>query len=210
MSYSLDGSSPARLRVLVPAPLGRRLAARLIDIAFATALSFVLVIPVCLVLLPLALALNAAGNQELWGAIGGGTCLVLAFVCMEWLLLVRRQGQTLGKGLMGLRVVRQAPDGAVALASVPALLRLIGLGLLTFTPIGAFGFLANVLCSVADRPRRRMLHDFPARSRVVRAPKREVALAADLRMALPVPQASLVKASPAAPEAPVTLKKGLR
>ena len=192
--------------VIMPGGFWRRIAARLIDLLFATLLAFVLVIPVTLAFLPVAFVLDATGHTDAWGTFGAGVCLFLAFVCMEWLLLVRRQGQTLGKGLMGLRVVRN-DNSALSLRSWPAVLRLAILAALVFTQLSVVGWFANLIVVLVDRPRGRAIHDFAASSRVVRAPKRSVNLRADLRMALPVPQAAGVSLTKAAGSPPVNLTK---
>jgi uncharacterized RDD family membrane protein YckC len=96
--------------MLRPAPFWRRLVARLIDFAIAFPLAFVLVLPVVVVLAPIWMALGTSGiddwENRIWGPIGGAVCLFLSFVVLELFLLVNRNGQTLGKGLMRIQVVR--------------------------------------------------------------------------------------------------------
>ncbi|MGY1829053.1 RDD family protein [Geodermatophilus sp. SYSU D01180] len=169
-----------------PAGVGQRLAARLIDLAVSIVLAFVFVIPVSIVLLPLALLLNSTGHREVWGAIGGGISLLLAFVMVEWVLLVRRQGQTLGKGLLGLRVVSDITQENLTMGQ--AAIRMLVLLVPNYSPIALLAWVINLVAALVDRPRGRAVHDLAARSRVVRAPKRPVNVKADLLMAMPVPQ----------------------
>jgi len=199
--------------VFEPAPAWRRLVARTIDLAIAFPLALILCVPVTIVGLPLVAILNSSGNEEAWGPIGAGLALLLAYVCLEWLLLIRRDGQTLGKGLMGLRVVRASRAdraGGSRLAGVAAIARLAVL-LAPFAflsaagsdegPDDAWDILAYVgvlslvlsLLLAAIPASRRSVHDLAAGSRVVRAPTRPVHLIADLRMAMPVPQVNLSK-----------------
>ena len=197
--------------MLEPAPAWRRLVARTIDLTLAFPLALLLCIPVTLVLLPLALVLKSSGDDDAWSAIGGGLALLLAYVCLEWLLLIRRDGQTLGKGLMGLRVVRASGDAPVArLAGGPALARLV----LLLLPLvllslaggddgpdeiwdylayaGLLSFLVSLLLASVPASRR-SVHDLVAGSRVVLAPRRPVHFMEDLRMAMPVPQVDMKK-----------------
>lgn len=84
-----------------PAPFWRRLAARSIDLLICLPLTFVAVIPVVLVILPLSLVLS----DDAASSLGAFLCFLIAYSLVEYFLLRRRSGQTLGKGLMGLRVV---------------------------------------------------------------------------------------------------------
>ena len=86
---------------LQPAPFFRQLAARMIDLLFALAMTFLIAIPVAIVVALLTPLLG----RGLWWGVTGAFCCFLAYIGLEVFLLVRRDGQTLGKGLMGLRVV---------------------------------------------------------------------------------------------------------
>ena len=182
-----------------PAPFWRRLLARLLDLLFALVLTFVLVVPVTLIALPLLPVMNRA---EVWGPVGGSTCLFLAYVGLEMFLLVRRDGQTLGKGLMGLRVVPRAPQ-STRLSLPAALLRLVVLlvpfvlisvagGILkdtaagtTVTGLSLLVLLSSLIMAALRSSGGRTVHDLLAGSRVVVAAKRGVVLREDLRMMLP-------------------------
>lgn len=83
------------------APFWRRLLARLADLIFALALTFLLVIPVGLLMFPFV----PLADRDLWAVVAAATCYFLAYIALESFLLVRRRGQTLDKGLMGLRVI---------------------------------------------------------------------------------------------------------
>ncbi|MBN9111838.1 MAG: RDD family protein [Pseudonocardia sp.] len=177
------------------APLGRRLLARALDLAMCCALAFVLAIPVTLVGLPFVPVLD----RGTWGSVGAAICLLLAYVALELFLLVRRDGQTLGKGLAGLRVVPVSPT-APRLTPAAALVRLVIL-LAPFVLMGIAGglrsaggdvlgyigvlVLAVSLVLAAVPGVRRTLHDLVAGSRVVRAPRRGIDLRKDLVMMVP-------------------------
>lgn len=87
--------------MFVPAPFWRRLLARLIDFAIAVPITFVAIVPVFVVMLPVLLL--AEGDAAT--SVGAFTCFLIAYALIEYFLLRRRSGQTLGKGLLGLRVV---------------------------------------------------------------------------------------------------------
>jgi uncharacterized RDD family membrane protein YckC len=76
---------------LQPAPFFRRLAARLIDLVFALAMTFVIAIPVAIVY---ALTAGLLGDG-LWLTQMAAVCYLLAYVGLEVYLLVRRDSQTL-------------------------------------------------------------------------------------------------------------------
>lgn len=109
---------------------------------------------------------NEQDTQELWaldlrGAFGG----FLVFLALHGWLLVRH-GQTVGKALLRLRIVR--PDGGRASA-----LRLLGVrygigsALMVLAPVGmAYGVLD---CLLIFRASRRCLHDTLADTIVVKA-----------------------------------------
>lgn len=181
-----------------PAAFGRRLAARVLDLAFALGLTFVLVIPVTLLLIPVILS---GADQNTWSVIGAATCYFIAYVALEFFLLIRRGGQTLGKGLMGLRVVSTTGSG-ITPSAPSALLRLtilflpFVLGSLAggnpdssiLQTLGSIAFLAllvSLVLAAVPRWQRRALHDHAAGTRVVRAPKRGLKFRDDLRMMVP-------------------------
>ncbi|NMO05211.1 RDD family protein [Gordonia sp. TBRC 11910] len=102
------------------APFLRRLGARLLDLVFCYALAFILAVPVALILfLPIIVFMDEV--PDIMPSIGAIICLFLAYVGTEGFLLVRREGQTLGKGLLGLRVI---PVGNSRLSLLSALVRL--------------------------------------------------------------------------------------
>lgn len=185
---------------LQPAPFFRRLAARVIDLLFALVMTFVIALPVAVVVALLTPLLG----QGLWWSVTGAFCFFLAYVGLEVFLLVRRDGQTLGKGLMGLRVVPADADTELRapLLVGPAVARM----LLIFLPfvfasaaggapgdrvldaVASLGFLtlfvSLVLTAVPTR-RRRTLHDLVGRTRVVTATKRPIEWQQDVRMMVP-------------------------
>lgn len=185
---------------LQPAPFFRRLAARVIDLVFALILTFVIAMPVSIVY---ALTARALGDG-LWLVLLGSFCYFAAYVGLEVYLLVRRDGQTLGKGLMGLRVVPAAAESELRTPLVvgQAITRM----LLIFLPFvfasaaggspgnAVLGTLANlgllslvislVLAAVPTR-RKQALHDFVGRTRVVTAAKRRISWRQDIRMMVP-------------------------
>lgn len=191
----------------VPAPFWRRLFARTIDLLICIPLTFAAII---VVLIP-TLGLMPLLGEERATALGAFICFVLAYVAIEYFLLRRRGGQTLGKGLLGLRVLNSHDDsGTKPITNRAALMRmaiLIGpmiLGLAAFyitydavtetstSPVVDgllyLWFLVLFACAVSavlDRGARRGLHDFAAGTRVVRAQKRGVSLREDLAMLVP-------------------------
>ena len=87
-----------------------------------------------------------------------------SFVVLELFLLVNRHGQTLGKGLMRIRVIRVDERPLTVGASF---IRLVVLFAVT-----------------VDRRRRRAAHDWAARTQVVMADRRSIKLA-DLKLMAP-------------------------
>lgn len=185
---------------LQPAPFFRRLAARLIDLVFALVLTFVIAVPVAVVY---ALTAGLLG-EGLWLTLLGTFCYFLAYVGLEVYLLVRRDGQTLGKGLMSLRVV---PAGAesefraplmIGQAAVRILLIFLPfvLGsaagsapedatLMTLSNLGLLSLVISLVLAAVPTRRRQTLHDLLGRTRVVRAPKRRIEWHQDVRMMVP-------------------------
>ncbi|MFC3960780.1 RDD family protein [Nocardia jiangsuensis] len=183
-----------------PAPFFLRLAARILDLAFCLVLTFAVAIPVGLLVLPVA-ALAGESAEDAVLTLGIWLCYFIAYVGLEVFLLMRRDGQTLGKGLLGLRVVPAGEWARPRLAPGPATIRM----LIIFLPFvfmslaGSYPeselldgialagvFVSLVSLVLATLPgRRRAVHDLAARSRVVRAPRRKIELRKDLPMALP-------------------------
>ncbi|MCU0512571.1 MAG: RDD family protein [Anaerolineae bacterium] len=89
---------------------------------------------------------------------GGGAGLLIGFV-YEWYFLTQRDGQTPGKLVMGLRVVR---TNAAPLNTVDAGIRYLGYY------IGSAFFSLGLLWALFD-DKRRCWHDFFAGTLVVRA-----------------------------------------
>ncbi|MCO1655361.1 RDD family protein [Pseudonocardia humida] len=185
-----------------PAPFPRRLAARLIDLGFALVLTFALVIPFTLVLLVVRPVLEPVLGRQGLITVFVVVCYFLAYVGLEVYLLARRGGQTLGKGLMGLRVVPAAESRPAGVAPGAATARM----LLIFVPfvlmsaaggnpdvavldalalVGALSLLVSLLLAGFGGARRRAVHDLVAGTRVVRADKRGIVLGEDLRMMVP-------------------------
>jgi uncharacterized RDD family membrane protein YckC len=115
---------------------------------------------------------------------------------------VRRRGQTLGKGLMGLRVVASRPGASPEVTLPAALVRLLVL----FLPfvlgslagghpaspvlgaLGNFAFVAllvTVILAALCWSYRRAVHDYASGTRVVTAPRRNIVLRDDMRMMVP-------------------------
>ncbi|MEV0355514.1 RDD family protein [Nocardia sp. NPDC050697] len=183
-----------------PAPFFRRLAARILDLAFCLLLTFAVAIPVGLVVVPVAVVAGEASEDVVLG-LGAWLCYFLAYVGLEVFLLMRRDGQTLGKGLLGLRVVPAGEWARPRLAPGPATARM----LIIFLPFvfmslagsypeselldgialaGVFASLVSLVLAMLPG-RRRALHDLASGSRVVRAPRRKIELKKDLLMTLP-------------------------
>jgi len=149
-TYPPPGSPYARSPY---ASLGRRVLAYLVDILVVLGLFF---------LLGMIAGIVAAGEGSDVGIVlgGGAAILLLYFYVPESIT-----GRTLGKLLLGVRVVR-ADD----LVSPPGFgygaLRRVVFVCLDFVPLGA---LINLAVAGADRPERRAIHDRAAQTRVVRA-----------------------------------------
>jgi len=183
-----------------PAPFVRRLGARLLDLGFCYGLAFVLVVPVGVLFIPVVIL--TGGMTDALASAAAGLCVFLAYVGTEVFLLVRRQGQTLGKGLMGLRVV-PASATSPSITLVSALIRLAVLlspfvfmvlagsfpassALNGVAIVGTLSLVASlILTLVPPRGDRRAIHDWAAGTRVVRAPKRKIDFREDLKLALP-------------------------
>ncbi len=186
------------------APVLRRLTARVLDLAFSLLLTFIVAIPVVIVLLLASpvIALFSPDSAYEVGFAGAVLSYVIAYVVIEVFLLVRREGQTLGKGLMGLRVVPAGGQEAAALALPAAITRM----LIIFVPfvlasaaggnpdsgilnalawMGLLSLITSLVLAAIPSGRRRAVHDLAARSRVVMAPKRRIEWKRDARMMVP-------------------------
>ncbi|MFC8047826.1 RDD family protein [Nocardia sp. NPDC057353] len=183
-----------------PAPFLRRLAARILDLAFCLVLTFAVAIPVGLVIIPAAAATGGTFKDVVL-TLGAWGCYFIAYVGLEVFLLMRRGGQTLGKGLLGLRVVPAGEWARPRLAPGPATIRMLIIflpfvfmslsgsypesGILDAVALAGF-FVSLVSLVLAMLPgRRRAAHDLAAGSRVIRAPRRKIELKKDLLMTLP-------------------------
>lgn len=82
--------------LFVPAPFWRRLVARSIDLTVCFGLTFVAVIPLVIPTLILSIVIG----EDRATSLGAFACFVLAYVAVEYYLLRRRGGQTLGKGAL--------------------------------------------------------------------------------------------------------------
>lgn len=194
----------------VPAPFWRRLIARFIDLAICVPLTFACLI----VVVPLTLILAPFMSDDAWSSFAAFLCYFMAYALVEYFLLRRRSGQTLGKGLLGLRVVpaastndTAATQGVSARSALARMGVLIGPFVLTLalyyatydstrdddglTPaadVAFYGWLlvlaACALTAALDRTTRRGLHDRASGTRVVRTTRRGVS-ASDFKMLVP-------------------------
>lgn len=186
------------------APVWRRVVARLIDLLVCVPLTFVVVVPVAVLCLPLFYFL---GNDAA-GSIAAALAFLVAYVAVEYFLLLRRDGQTLGKGLLGLRVV-DAGHGKLlspmsAAARIATLMGPFMLAIVVFYiedddaavedggPVSNallllwFGLLVvSLVLALIDRRRHRSVHDLASRTVVVRAQRRGVRFREDAKMLVP-------------------------
>ncbi|RNL86491.1 RDD family protein [Halostreptopolyspora alba] len=158
-SGSGDPADASAQGALVVASLGERFLARLIDVMIAQAVSVCALVPSLLVIVPVA----GQGRMVVF--------LTLAlFSLVYWgyeVFCHRRFGATVGKRMLGLRVVRAADDGRtvppaelaiIVRATVWAAPLLASWGLVINLLSGVF-WLGNVLWPLWDRPKRQALHD---------------------------------------------------
>lgn len=186
-----------------PAPFFRRLAARVLDLAFCLPLTFLVAIPISIVIVyPATLIAGESHKDAVYGP-AAALCYFIAYVGVEVFLLIRRDGQTLGKGLLGLRVIpadewarpRLALSGAVIrmlIIFLPFVLLSISgsdpdaTALKALAWVGILSVVASLILAAIPRSgTRRALHDLAAGSRVVRAPKRKIEWKQDLVMMVP-------------------------
>jgi uncharacterized RDD family membrane protein YckC len=99
--------------------------------------------------------------------MAGCVLLVLGGLGLEvyqWLLLTR-QGQTIGKRLQGIRIVRYEGEANPGFLNVVVLRRWLPILIAWIPYIGGFFILIDVLCIFGNE--RRCLHDMIAQTRVV-------------------------------------------
>ncbi len=182
------------------APFFRRLLARVLDLLFSLALTFIVAIPVAVIAALLAPIVEPVIGRTIWFGILVSFCYFLAYVGLEVFHLVRREGQALGKGLMGLRVVpTKAPGDLQVLTAVvrmliifiPFVLASLAGGAPSSAALGALaslGFLSlfvSLVLALIPTARRQALHDFAAQTQVVKATKRKIEWRQDARMMVP-------------------------
>ncbi|MFD9551737.1 RDD family protein [Nocardia salmonicida] len=193
----------------VPAPFFRRLAARVLDLVFCLVLTFVIAVPVGIIYAIVYLTAGDGWVEEWSGGVLVCFCYFSAYVALEVFLLTRRQGQTLGKGLLSLRVIPSDPWARPKLEFGQALTRMS----MIFAPfvfmslsggnakivvlnvlaqIGMASLVIDLLLTALRVSGRRALHDYAAGTRVVRSERRKLDLKKDLPMLLPN-KASFVK-----------------
>ncbi|MFE1592357.1 RDD family protein [Nocardia sp. NPDC058705] len=183
------------------APFWRRLAARLIDFAVCLALTFLLALPATPLVL-IAEAVIGSEHEDTLFDVAAWACYFTAYIGLEVFMLLRRDGQTIGKGLLGVRVIPADPWARPRLDLRPAAVRMLIIFLpffcisvsgsnpestaLDIVAMTAFGtFLASCVLALVPANNRRTIHDLVTGTRVIRAPKRKVELKKDLMMALP-------------------------
>jgi uncharacterized RDD family membrane protein YckC len=138
---------------------GRRFAATLIDLILVPVLTLFLVM--------LFDVVEDAEDYQSSAWIGWVLLLAVASYLMLNGWLLRRRGQTVGKALLGIRIVM--PDGA----ATPPLWKLVGIRALFFPllyllPVWPFALLPLLDQAPIFGRQRRCLHDLAAGTRVVR------------------------------------------
>lgn len=158
------------------ASFGDRLLARLIDGLILGAVGVVLAIPVFVVFLALLPASGTGGRAEsgnlpglflaVLGVEAGWFVLVLAATYLYEVELLLRNGQTIGKRVMKIKVIPLAPGAP--LTRRPAAVRwLVGTIAPAFVPL--FNWLDG-LWQLWDKPYRQCLHDKASGTAVVKLP----------------------------------------
>ncbi|MFC9664587.1 RDD family protein [Nocardia sp. NPDC127606] len=134
--------------------------------------------------------------------VSAWACYFAAYIGLEVFMLLRRDGQTIGKGLLGIRVVPADPWARPRLEPHSAAIRMLIIfapfffmsvsggnpdsAILNILAIAALlSFLVSIVLAAVPANGRRAIHDLVNGTRVVRAPKRRVELKKDLIMALP-------------------------
>lgn len=133
--------------------LGRRCAAAAIDLVLLLGLFIVLGLTIG--------ERSAEGGSVSLYLTGPGTILYFVLVFLYYFALEAALGQTLGKLVLGLRVVRT--DG-----SRPSILAIAVRTLLRAVDFLPFMYVVGLIILLATAPRRRRLGDIAARTRVVR------------------------------------------
>ncbi|SDK68038.1 RDD family protein [Streptomyces indicus] len=161
------GGGPDPLQGMPPlADMGKRIAARIID-------ALIIGIPLGLIQLPFnnrivetdtddlgeVVTASYSGSSFIWTLIA-----VVAFVGYEW-FMVKKNGQTLGKKLMNLRVA-MLQDGSTPPSS-PALTRAAVLWLPALLCCPCLWWLILIVMVMTDKPYRQALHDKAAKTVVV-------------------------------------------
>jgi uncharacterized RDD family membrane protein YckC len=180
---------PPRPHGLALAPLGDRIVARLIDIC----LVFLLNVAVNGIFVWWFLQETASSSQEFarrWLA-GESTegvlqaseraqnlqVAILLIAVALWFAYevpaTANTGQTIGKRIMGIKVVSLAETPQLTFGRSFRRWNLLGLGVFLWSCLGIGFFLQLVSCAVAlfDRPLRQALHDKSAQTVVVQAPR---------------------------------------
>ena len=136
--------------------LGRRISAALIDLGLLIVLFIVL-----------ALAIGESdteGGSASLNLSGGPAVVYFALVLLYYFALEAAIGQTVGKRLLGLRVVRiDGSDPSVAAIALRTLLRIVD-----WLP---FGYLVGFITMMATGQRRQRLGDLAAKTAVARVEK---------------------------------------
>lgn len=153
------GHAPLALGELELAERRTRLGAKLID-------NFAFAIPYLAVLLPVTFASQGSMTTEGVASIWLGLAALLALALVQLRLLAKR-GQTLGKRVTGIRIVRSSGETA-SLGRLVLLRFLVPTGLQVIPLVGPFFGLVNVL--FVFREDRRCIHDHIADTIVITAP----------------------------------------
>lgn len=187
------------------APVWRRVVARLIDLLLCVPLTFVAAIPVLIVCIPVYLVLGTDTGVR----VGCALSFAVAYVALEYFLLLRRDGQTPGKGLLGLRVVDAGSGKLLSPASAGLrIATLMGL-FMVYVVVWYAGYdsdsgttstesfssvliglwvallAVSLVAALVDRTRHRSVHDRAAGTVVVAASRRGIRLRQDAMMLVP-------------------------
>jgi uncharacterized RDD family membrane protein YckC len=162
--------APAEPQTHPPAALWRRAAARLLD---AAVVFFVLWVLVVLRVLWFMGGLAEDVDPEPWGtAFVPTVAFVVLFLAYEVVYLVRNQGQTPGKELLKVRVVRHGADGPIGPARALVRSLLPVLTWLASPAVLALGLLFAPATSVPWSERRAAWHDHLSGTAVVHHDRR--------------------------------------
>ncbi|MCS0639129.1 RDD family protein [Streptomyces sp. LP05-1] len=150
------------------ADTGRRVLARLID-------WFIIFVPLALIAIPFDVWSNVSDDaDDIWRTnTNSGQWIVQLISIVAYIgydtLMTRKNGQTLGKRLMGMRVA-MLNDGSVPPTNA-ALARAIVLWLPALICCACFWPLFLLILMLFDRPYKQGLHDKAAKTVVVSAPR---------------------------------------